>query len=39
MTDPEKEIEYLRDALLKANEEIDKLSRIKSDFISVTSHE
>jgi len=39
MADQEKEIRDLKDALLKANEEIDKLSRIKSDFISIISHE
>jgi CheY-like chemotaxis protein/nitrogen-specific signal transduction histidine kinase/GGDEF domain-containing protein len=39
MIDCEKEIQNLRDELLKASEEIKKLSRIKADFISVVSHE
>jgi len=39
MTDQEKEIQALKEELSKANEEIEKLSRIKSDFISVVSHE
>jgi len=39
MRDYEKEMQGLKDALLKANEEIEKLSRIKSDFISIISHE
>lgn len=39
MRDYEKEIQDLKGALLKANEEIEKLSRIKSDFISIISHE
>jgi len=39
MADCEKEIQIFKDRLLKANEEIEKLSRIKSDFISVVSHE
>ncbi|MDP2912019.1 MAG: ATP-binding protein [Candidatus Omnitrophota bacterium] len=39
MADQEKEIQGLKEDLLKANQEIDKLSRIKSDFISVISHE
>jgi CheY-like chemotaxis protein/nitrogen-specific signal transduction histidine kinase len=39
MRDYEKEIQDLKSALLKANEEIEKLSRIKSDFISIISHE
>ncbi|MCX5687874.1 MAG: ATP-binding protein [Candidatus Omnitrophica bacterium] len=39
MSDLEKEIQDLKDILSKANKEIDKLSRIKSDFISVISHE
>ena len=34
-----KEIQELKQALLKANQEIDKLSRIKSDFVSIVSHE
>lgn len=39
MRDYEKEIQGLKGALLKASEEIEKLSRIKSDFISIISHE
>jgi nitrogen-specific signal transduction histidine kinase/GGDEF domain-containing protein len=39
MADYEKETQNLKDALLKANKEIEKLSRIKSDFISIISHE
>ena len=39
MADQEKEIRDLKAELLKANQEIEKLSRIKSDFISVISHE
>jgi len=39
MTDCEKEVQGLKDALSKANKEVEKLSRIKSDFISVISHE
>jgi len=39
MRDYEKEIRDLKSALSKANEEIEKLSRIKSDFVSVISHE
>jgi CheY-like chemotaxis protein/nitrogen-specific signal transduction histidine kinase len=39
MIDSEKEIESLKDELLKASEEIKKLSRMKADFISVVSHE
>lgn len=39
MTNPEKEIEALKDELLKANEEIKRLATIKSDFISLVSHE
>lgn len=39
MMDCEKETQSLKEALLKANNEIEKLSRVKSDFISVISHE
>ncbi|MBU1912595.1 MAG: response regulator [Candidatus Omnitrophica bacterium] len=39
MADQEKEIQALKEELSKANEEIEKLSRIKSGFISVVSHE
>ncbi|PIP68667.1 MAG: hypothetical protein CO035_01160 [Candidatus Omnitrophica bacterium CG_4_9_14_0_2_um_filter_42_8] len=39
MADLEKEIQDLKEELSKANEEIEKLSRIKSEFISVVSHE
>lgn len=39
MTDKEKEIHDLRQALLKAQEDIEKLARIKSDFVSIVSHE
>ncbi len=39
MADRVKDIEGLKAELLKANEEIEKLSRIKSDFISLISHE
>ncbi len=39
MADQEKEIQALKEQLSKANEEIEKLSRIKSDFISLVSHE
>jgi len=39
MRDYEKEIQDLKGALLKTNEEIEKLSRIKADFISIISHE
>ena len=39
MADQEKEIQGLKEELLKANQEIEKLSRIKSDFVSVISHE
>jgi signal transduction histidine kinase len=39
MADYKKEIQDLKEALLKANEEIERLSMIKSDFISVISHE
>jgi len=39
MKDREKEAQGLKDALSKANKEVEKLSRIKSDFISMISHE
>ena len=39
MADQEKEIQGLKEKLLKANQEIEKLSRVKSDFVSVISHE
>jgi len=39
MTDEKKDIQELQDALEKANQEIEKLSRVKSDFVSVISHE
>ena len=39
MDSQQKEIHELRQALLKANEDIEKLSRLKSDFVSVMSHE
>lgn len=39
MTGCKEEMQDLKDALLKANNEIEKLSRIKSDFVSVISHE
>lgn len=39
MINPEKEMQDLKDELLKANEEIKRLTRIKSDFISLVSHE
>ncbi|MCX5693452.1 MAG: ATP-binding protein [Candidatus Omnitrophica bacterium] len=39
MTDYGKEVQGLKDALSKANNEVEKLSRIKADFISVISHE
>lgn len=39
MADHEKEMHDLKDALSRANEEIERLSRIKADFISVISHE
>lgn len=39
MIDQEKEILKLREALLKANKDIEKLSKIKSNFISLISHE
>jgi len=39
MADLKKEIRDLKEVLSKANEEINKLSRIKSDFISIISHE
>jgi len=35
----EKEIQELKKALLKANEEIERLSKVKSDFVSIMSHE
>jgi signal transduction histidine kinase len=37
--DQEKEIQDLRQALLKAQQDIERLSRIKSDFVSTISHE
>lgn len=39
MMDQEKEIQDLRQALLKAQQDIERLSRIKSDFVSTISHE
>jgi len=39
MDSQQKEIRELKQALLKANEDIEKLSRLKSDFVSVISHE
>ncbi|MFA5388651.1 MAG: ATP-binding protein [Candidatus Omnitrophota bacterium] len=39
MTGQEKEIQRLKNELLKADEEIRKLAAIKSDFISLISHE
>jgi len=39
MTEHEKEIRELKEALLKANQDIEKLSKIKSDFVSIISHE
>lgn len=39
MANQEKETQELKGALLKANQEIEKLSRIKADFISIISHE
>ena len=39
MGNNDREIQDLRGALLKANQEIEKLSKIKSDFISIISHE
>ncbi|MFC1508162.1 sensor histidine kinase [Candidatus Omnitrophota bacterium] len=39
MKNQEKEIQELRQALLKANEDIKKLSNVKSDFVSIISHE
>lgn len=39
MANNDKEIQDLRGALSKANEEIERLSRVKSDFISIISHE
>ncbi len=35
----QKEIQELKQALLKANEDIDKLSKVRSDFVSIISHE
>jgi hypothetical protein len=37
MADHEKEMHDLKDALSRANEEIERLSRITADFISVIS--
>ena len=37
MGNNDREIQDLRGALLKANQEIEKLSKIKSDFISIIS--
>lgn len=39
MDSQQKEIQELRQALLKANQDIEKLSRVKSDFVSIISHE
>lgn len=39
MADDEKEIQGLKQALLHARQEIEKLARIKADFISIISHE
>jgi len=39
MDDQKKEIDDLKQALLKARQDIDKLSRVKTEFISIISHE
>ncbi|MBU4311606.1 MAG: diguanylate cyclase [Candidatus Omnitrophica bacterium] len=39
ITKQQKEIAELKQALLKANEDIEKLSKVKSDFVSIISHE
>ena len=39
MENQQKEIQELRQALLKANQDIEKLSKVKSDFVSIISHE
>ena len=39
MANNDREIQDLKDALSRADEEIERLSRIKDDFISVISHE
>ncbi len=39
MDSQQKEIQQLKQALLKANQDIEKLSKIKSDFVSMVSHE
>ena len=39
MTPEQKEIRELKQALLKAQHDIEKLSKIKSDFVSIVSHE
>ena len=39
MDSQQKEIQELKQALLKANQDVEKLSRVKSDFVSIISHE
>ncbi len=39
MKDQETQILELKQALLKANEDIEKLSKVRSDFVSIISHE
>ena len=39
MREPEKEIAELRQALLRANQDVEKLLRVKTEFLSIVSHE
>ena len=39
MKDQKKEIDGLRQALLKANQDIERLSKVKTEFIAIISHE
>ncbi|MBU3911052.1 MAG: hypothetical protein KKD90_00515 [Candidatus Omnitrophica bacterium] len=39
MDSKKKDIQELKQALLKANQDIERLSRVKSDFVSIISHE
>ncbi|MBU1007191.1 MAG: HAMP domain-containing histidine kinase [Candidatus Omnitrophica bacterium] len=39
MSDAQKQIKELRQALLKAGQDIEALSKVKSDFVSIISHE
>ena len=39
MDSQQKEINELKQTLLKANQDIEKLSKVKSDFVSIISHE